>query len=197
MELRHLDLNALREVYHTRLIADFPPDERKPLWAVELLREQGQYDTLGFYEGDALLAYAFLWRDREGLCVLLDYLAVCREVRGRGLGAACLDLLEEHYRSFAGILVEAEALEDGVGEGENALRLRRIDFYRRNGFRVLDYSVRLFGVYYTVLASGTLRKTDALAAHRRHYRWGEVPNPPERMTEIPCVSPTPIRKVTP
>ena len=77
-EIRRLEGEVLREVYRTHLKADFPPEERKPLFAVERLVKGGQYDTLGLYQGKHLLAYAFLWRDREGRCVLLDYLAVWR-----------------------------------------------------------------------------------------------------------------------
>lgn len=188
-ELRRLEGDLLRTVYRDHLKADFPPEERKPLFAIEGLVRGGRYDTLGLYEGETLLAYAFLWRDREGRCVLLDYLAVCRGGRGRGVGSGFLALLGEHYRDFDGILVESEALGAEASPEENAVRRRRIEFYTRAGFRKLDYEVRLFGVHYVVLASGTLKSADALAAHRRHYRQDRFPPMPAPKTSIPYSPP--------
>ena len=186
-EIRLLDAAALRRVYRDHVKADFPPAERKPLAMIERQVRTGQYDTLGLFRGEALLAYAFLWRDKEGHCALLDYLAVCRGGRGQGTGSAFMEQLKAHYGGFDGLLVEAEAEDPQAGEEQNALRRRRIDFYRRCGFRMLDYKARLFGVTYAMLASGTLTDADALATHRRHYRLDEPGfNPLRAMAEIPC-----------
>ena len=186
-EIRLLDAAALRRVYRDHVKADFPPAERKPLAMIEAQVRTGQYDTLGLFRDEELLAYAFLWRDKEGRCVLLDYLAVCRGGRGQGTGSAFLEQLKDHYGGFDGLLVEAEAEDPKAGEEANALRRRRIGFYRRCGFRMLDYRARLFGVTYSMLASGTLTDADALAAHRRHYRLDQPGfNPLRAMAEIPC-----------
>lgn len=188
-EIRLLDAAALRRVYRDHVKADFPPAERKPLAMIEAQVRTGQYDTLGLFRDEELLAYTFLWRDKAGRCVLLDYLAVCRGGRGQGTGSAFLEQLKDHYGGFDGLLVEAEAEDPKAGEEANALRRRRIGFYRRCGFRMLDYRARLFGVTYSMLASGTLTDADALAAHRRHYRLDEPGfNPLRAMAEIPCSS---------
>ena len=187
-EIRLLDAAALRRVYRDHVKADFPPAERKPLAMIERQVRTGQYDTLGLFRGETLLAYAFLWRDKEGHCALLDYLAVCRGGRGQGTGSAFVEQLKAHYGGFDGLLVEAEAEDPQAGAEDNALRRRRIDFYRRCGFRMLDYRARLFGVTYSMLASGTLTAADALAAHRRHYRLDEPGfNPLRAMAEIPLI----------
>ena len=186
-EIRLLDAAALRRVYRDHVKADFPPAERKPLAMIERQVRTGQYDTLGLFRGETLLAYAFLWRDKEGHCALLDYLAVCRGGRGQGTGSAFMEQLKAHYGGFDGLLVEAGAEDPQAGEEQNTLRRRRIDFYRRCGFRMLDYKARLFGVTYAMLASGALTDADALAAHRRHYRLDEPGfNPLRAMAEIPC-----------
>ena len=186
-ELRPLTEPRLRRLYREHVAEDFPPAERRPLSAILRLRRRGDYDTWGVFDGDALAAYAFLWRGAD--CALLDYLAVCRGGRGQGTGSAFVEQLKAHYGGFDGLLVEAEAEDPQAGEEQNALRRRRIDFYRRCGFRMLDYKARLFGVTYAMLASGTLTTADALAAHRRHYRLDEPGfNPLRAMAEIPCSS---------
>lgn len=169
MELRNLNPEELRAVYREHIKRDFPLAERKPLRVMERLRAEGLYDVLGFYEGGSLAAYAMLWHDEHRDYVLLDYLAVCAGGRGRGTGTAVLALLERHYREYAGILAECEAPAQSAAPEENALRVRRLDFYRRAGFRMLGYRVRLFGVEYEMLASGAAEAGGAIRAHRRLY----------------------------
>lgn len=168
-EFRLLDGAALSRVYRDHVRRDFPPAERKPLQAMERMRRIGRYDPLGYYSGEKLLGYAFLWRDRAGEYVLLDYLAVCPEGRGQGTGTAMLEGLNARYRRCRAILAEAEAVGEDAAPEENALRLRRLRFYRRAGFRDLGWRVRLFGVWYTLLASGPAAPDAALEGHRGIY----------------------------
>ncbi len=187
-ELRLLTARQLRQVYRERVRSDFPPSERRPLASMERLRAAGVYDTWGMYEGEELLAYAFLWRSEAYGAALLDYLAVCREGRGRGTGTLALSLLQARYGDCS-LLVEAEAQEEGVPPEENALRARRLSFYERSGFRRLDYQTRIFGVQYAMLvwpeedAAEPERLQDA---HRGLYR-GQLPNPLfRRVIHIPA-----------
>ena len=122
-ELRLLTARQLRQVYRERVRSDFPPSERRPLASMERLRAAGVYDTWGMYEGEELLAYAFLWRSEAYGVALLDYLAVCREGRGRGTGTLALSLLQARYGGCS-LLVEAEAQEESAPPEENALRVR-------------------------------------------------------------------------
>ena len=62
-------------------------------------------------------------------------------------GGEILRLLQGAFRDRKGILVESEAPE---GDDRDALRQRRMGFYRRNGFAFLPYTCVLFGVHYAV-----------------------------------------------
>ena len=187
-ELRLLTARQLRQVYRERVRSDFPPSERRPLASMERLRAAGVYDTWGMYEGEELLAYAFLWRSEAYGAALLDYRAGCREGRGRGTGTLALSLLQARYGDCS-LLVEAEAQEEGVPPEENALRARRLSFYERSGFRRLGYQTRIFGVQYAMLvwpeeaAASPERLQDA---HRGLYR-SQLPNPLfRRVIHIPA-----------
>lgn len=194
MTLRTLDRAGLRAVYKTHVKRDFPPSERKPLFVMERLAREGRYVPLGVYEGEELLAYAFLWHDGAEDYVLLDYLAVVEGRRGRGTGSAVLRLLEEHCRNYRGILVEAEALSADADPEENARRTRRQEFYLRAGFRKLSYQAKLFGVVYDMFSSGEADSQAAAAAHRRLYAGGGHPRPGHFLeipyTALPHFNPT-------
>ena len=72
---------------------------------------------------------------------------------------------------------------------DGALRARRLDFYRRNGFGLLSYRTLIFGVDYAMLACpacGPEGEAGLQAAHRALYR-SEFPGPVfRRMIHIPA-----------
>ncbi len=186
-ELKKLDMDALRKVYQEDLTKDFPPAERKPLAAMEKLHYAGRYDLWGLYDGGDLAAYALLWHDPDGGFVLLDYLGVCRSrPHGAGIGSAMVKALMERYGHTEGILVEAEAPEgDGADGEEEALRARRLAFYRRLGFRDLSYVAKIFGVRYAMLLSGERSEAEAMEAHQRLYHYEFNPWLYDRFIQIP------------
>lgn len=189
-ELRPLTDGQLGLVYRKYVKADFPPSERRPLTSIRRLRRTGRYDTWGMFEGEELLAYAFLWRTAEGNCALLDYLAVCPGLRGRGLGTRALELLKVQYGPACALLVEAEAPEPGTAPEEDRRRRRRLSFYRRAGFRLLGYQTDIFHVCYAMLVwpqSCPLGPEALQKAHRGLYQSQMPPVLFRRMIHIPAV----------
>ena len=193
-ELRPLTEPRLRRLYREHVAEDFPPAERRPLSAILRLRRRGDYDTWGVFDGDALAAYAFLWRGAD--CVLLDYLAVCRDARGQGYGTRALELVKGQYGPMP-LLAEVEAPEESAPPGENALRQRRLNFYQRAGFAPLGYQAVLFGVRYAMLswpAAGPKEAERLQAAHRALYQSEVPPLLFRRVIHIPAEKPAPARK---
>ena len=193
-ELRPLTEPRLRRLYREHVAEDFPPAERRPLSAILRLRRRGDYDTWGVFDGDALAAYAFLWRGAD--CALLDYLAVCRGARGQGYGTRALELVKGQYGPVP-LLAEVEAPEESAPPGENALRQRRLNFYQRAGFAPLGYQAVLFGVRYAMLswpAAGPKEAERLQAAHRALYQSEVPPLLFRRVIHIPAEKPAPARK---
>lgn len=193
-ELRPLTEPRLRQLYREHVAEDFPPAERRPLSAILRLRRRGDYDTWGVFDGDALAAYAFLWRGAD--CALLDYLAVCRDARGQGYGTRALELVKGQYGPVP-LLAEVEAPEESAPPGENALRQRRLNFYQRAGFAPLGYQAVLFGVRYAMLswpAAGPQEAERLQAAHRALYQSEVPPLLFRRVIHIPAEKPVPARK---
>ena len=91
-------------------------------------------------------------------------MGVLRGLRNGGLGTKILALLADRYGQIFGE-AEAPCSDDPV---ENDLRRRRIAFYERNGFRVLDYECALFGVHFNCLYRGP--ETDDRKVEAMH--WG-------------------------
>ena len=150
MRLNLLNQEELKRLYNEELVFDFPKSELKPLRAMYSLMDRGVYDPLLVTENGEAVGYALVWLPADRSGGLLEYFGVLRGKRNGGLGAQILDLLAERYGQIFG---EAEAPDSDDPE-ENDLRRRRINFYLRSGFRLLDYECALFGVHFHCLYRG-------------------------------------------
>ena len=132
---RPMRQDEARAVYIGRGHRDFPPNELKPFSLIEKLMNSGCYESCGFYEkeSDELCAYAFMMADKDTNMLLLDYFAVCEEVREKGYGSIAIELLKEDYIKWGGMLFEVEDDDTADTEEEKRIRQRRIAFYERNG----------------------------------------------------------------
>lgn len=182
MELQNMTKEDLAALYENEMTTDFPKAELKPLRAMLRLMDLGRYDPLLVTEGSQPLGYALAWlpEGREG--ALLEYFGVLRGKRNGGLGSSILALLADRYGQLFG---EAEAPGPDASPQENDLRRRRIAFYERNGFRVLDYECALFGVRFHCLYRGPEtddRRVEAL--HRGVYAGYFSPAHMERYIQL-------------
>lgn len=182
MELKLLNKCELKDLYTNEMTADFPRSELKPLRAMLRLMDMGCYDPLLVVEEGEPVGYAMLWLAPGRQGALLEYLGVLRGKRNGGLGTRILALLFERYGQLFG---EAEA-PDSTDAGENDLRRRRIGFYERNGFRVLDYQCALFGVHFNCLYRGPETDDRAVEAlHRSVYENYFTPKHMARYIQLP------------
>lgn len=182
MELKLLNKDELVRLYDDRMRLDFPKSELKPLKAMLRLMDMGMYEPLLVLDGGQAVGYAMIWLAEERSGVLLEYLGVFPERRNGGLGAKILDLLTERY---GGLFGEAEA-PTSDDPAENDLRRRRIGFYERCGFRVLNYECALFGVHFKCLYRGReMDDSRVLAVHRGIYARYFSPVHFERFIQIP------------
>ena len=76
LTLRDMSEAEIRILYTFRMTRDFPLSELKTLSAILNLRERGEYDVIEARENGEFIAYALVYRPREGRVLLLDYLAV-------------------------------------------------------------------------------------------------------------------------
>lgn len=159
-------LARIRGVRHwlrvRRLYRDaFPRAERKPLAIIRRMCRRGKSDVWVFAQDGRFAGFAATVNG-DGT-VLLDYLAVTEEMRGRGVGSAALAALAEAYGE-RGMFVEIECA-DMPGEDQD-LRRRRRAFYERAGFVPCGTAARVFGVPMELLGRGCCLD---FAAYRRFY----------------------------
>ena len=187
MEFRQMTPKEIEYWHAVEFSQAFAENERKPLADILDLAAQGRYQLWGLFDGERMLGYATLWR-RDGIpLVLLDYLGVSAALRNGGLGAGILARLRE--QGFP-IVTESELPVPGDSDAENHIRLRRIGFYRRNGFTPA-YEMATCGMRWQALLANTdgLEMTDIMAWHRALYGPERtdvrVPLGPDEVPELP------------
>ncbi|MBQ4051687.1 MAG: GNAT family N-acetyltransferase [Oscillospiraceae bacterium] len=111
----------------------------------------GRYDFWAMRDGKELFAYGATARADGD--VMLDYLAVCRGRRGQGHGTHMLALLEQEFADKA-VFIEVEDPETSCSDGERQIRLRRLRFYQRAGFRDSGVRCNVYGVDFMILLKG-------------------------------------------
>ena len=148
-ELRRMDESEIRQLYSRSLVRDFPADELKSLSAILSLYHRGEYDVLGAYESEAMVAYALVFRPTDDSVALLDYLAVEPEYRSRGVGSELLGNLRIHYAATAeALMIECERPQTAPDQSQAR---KRIEFYTRAGAVLTEVCIWLFGVEYSIL----------------------------------------------
>lgn len=126
------DLAAIQEIYK----ASFPPGERLAEKVLLARLQDGFYQVyLGRRQGRVVLL-AFIRLFQESPFWLLDYLAVHPGERNLGTGSAFLRELEPELRANnIRLIIEAD---DPAYCEDPPLCRRRLEFYRRNGARLME-----------------------------------------------------------
>ncbi len=146
------DKQALRQLYHSA----FPKYEQMPWYIMRLVSLRKDIDIAGYYAGEKRIGFTFHVATDQVLFIL--FLAVDEACRGQGFGSAILTKLKEDYPGRA-IVLNVELLDP---EADNyPQRLRRMEFYRKNGFFDTGYDVDEVGGTFRVLA--TTRQLDQRA----------------------------------
>ncbi|MCR5753312.1 MAG: GNAT family N-acetyltransferase [Acetatifactor sp.] len=176
MEIRLLDLEQIRKVYKEYMVKDFPDDELKPLKMIEKSYEEGMYESYGLFEENNLCGYAYFVKianENDRNDYIFDFFAVREDLRDKGYGTCFLELLKKRFANAGSMLGEVENPDSAADETEKKTRLRRLDFYLRNGIVDTEVEVTLFGVDYKVLEVPLVTRhsvEEVKRIYRRIYR---------------------------
>lgn len=134
--IRKANEENLRKLYKEHMEKDFPAIERPPFAHFLKLTEEEMQDVLIYSEDGRDVAYCVTAIGNA--FVLISFLAVYEEFRGKGVGSQMLTEVKEFYSDKAGFMIEVEKPEAAKNEAERKLRERRIAFYERCGFFLLE-----------------------------------------------------------
>lgn len=126
------------------LIEAFPESERPP---VDIffgnVNRNKENELYGYYERDKFIGFSYLTLYKD-ICYLF-FLAVKKEERNKGFGTKILDLIKKEHKDKVILLCNEEVDDKYL---DNDLRIKRRDFYIKNGFVYNGYKTNEFGVIF-------------------------------------------------
>ncbi len=134
----------------------FPDEERLDTELLAQLSEQGRLELLGVYDNGNYIGFTVIFHSERSVYVF--FLAIDPAWRSHGYGAAVLDELRKRYAGRQ-LVLDIEPLDSAASNYEQ--RLRRKNFYLRNGFRESGCFFKYCGMCFEVLYDGAPRSGTA------------------------------------
>jgi len=133
--LRKIKFKEFKDLYRKHIIKDFPKNERPNL---EVFRKRmlKKNEEVYIFEEDGIdKGYCIIYQLKE--YILVTFLAVYKENRGKGTGTKILKEIQEKYSNKKGILLEVEDPDFAKNNKEKNIQEKRIKFYEKSNFKVL------------------------------------------------------------
>ncbi|MDO5027279.1 MAG: GNAT family N-acetyltransferase [Tissierellia bacterium] len=124
----------------------FPKEERRPLYKLWLSSKLSRIDIFALEEDGDFIGLLVTAKDQD--LVWIDYLAIHPAYRGQGYGSKTLEKVKEYYKNSR-IFLEVETPLDQVDNYHQ--RIKRIEFYKQNGFDNSGLRVNCFSCDFTIL----------------------------------------------
>mgnify|MGYP005805614891 FL=1 len=148
--LRKIKFKEFKDLYRKHIVKDFPSSERPNLEGFRKRMLKYNEETYIYEEDGVERGYCIIDQIQE--YVLVAFLAVYEGNRGKGIGTKILKELEEKYSNKKGILLEVEDPNFAKNENEKSIQERRIRFYERANFKVVEnLKVELFMVNFNIM----------------------------------------------
>lgn len=138
------EYNKIRDL----MLTSFPKNERYPMWLLSLLSKRKCIDFSAFYDNENFCGLTYSISNDK--MTFLLYLAVNNEVRSKGYGSEILSCLKNSVPENT-IVFNVE--KPNINADNNEQRIKRINFYLKNGFQTTNYELVEGNDIYSVLAS--------------------------------------------
>lgn len=138
------DFEKADQLYHEA----FPKEERAPMSFLIQKAQHNEGDFLYVYDDRQWIGFVYVITYRQLSYVF--YLAVDHRLRGSGYGSAILEMLQRKYPYT--IMLCIEEVKEKYDNYKQ--RVKRKDFYLKNGFKEMDFYFIEFGVRYEMLYTG-------------------------------------------
>ncbi len=142
-------VKAEYKLIKTLFISAFPPEERPPFFMLRRGADKGHGDMLIARDGDEFIGFCYLISN--AVAGYLFFFAIKEDKRGMGYGSAVLAELHKMYGGKRIFLARETLDETAENYGE---RVRRHEFYLRNGFSDLSVKIKEATVTYDVMSMG-------------------------------------------
>lgn len=150
IELKRLDKKSNDYKKVKRLYSSaFPANEKAPFWLLMNKSKKNNVDFWSAYSNEKWIGLAYVLSYKEISYVF--YLAISEAERGNGFGSGILSALKEKYKG-QNLFLAIEEIDEKADNYDE--RIKRKQFYEKNGFHDLNLKLREATVVYDLLGTG-------------------------------------------
>lgn len=139
-----VDYNSILEIYKN----SFPKVEQFPVWLLRIMSHLKGVNSIAFYDRNNLCGFSYFLVNEKTVFIL--FLAVNNQIRLKGYGSQIISWIKENYPNRE-IFLDAEKPDENTEN--NSQRVKRIEFYKRNGIFDTNHSFSYDGVTYEILCT--------------------------------------------
>lgn len=138
------DYKKIVSIYKT----SFPKVEQFPIWILRMLSHLKNVNSFAFYDEEKLCGFSYFLVNDETIFIL--YLAVNSEIRSKGYGSQILSWIKNKYKEKT-IFLDVEKIDKSADNYNQ--RIKRIEFYEKNGIYQTNNFFTYDGVTYEILST--------------------------------------------
>lgn len=149
LKLVQIDFKEFKKEIYPYYLDLFPKDERKSLTSLKALYEKGLNKIVKIVDDETPVGFLIYNTVKNNKYILLDYFAIFSEYQNKQYGSKAIKLFKNFFTDYNAIYGEVEKQGCGSDEKENIIREKRIKFWKKLGFELLNVDLELFGVLYS------------------------------------------------
>lgn len=139
-----VDYDRILEIYKN----SFPEVERFPAWLLRIMSHLRGINSIAFYDGNNLCGFSYFLVNEKTIFIL--FLAVNDKIRSKGYGSQIIAWIKDNYPN-RDIFLDVEKPNENAEN--NHQRMKRIEFYQRNGIFKTNHTFTYDGVTYEILCT--------------------------------------------
>ena len=151
------------------MLAAFPPKERIPVWILNLLSRKRNVNFNAWYDNKELCGITYTIESEKMMFLL--YFAVNSKLRSKGYGSRIIHELKQTARDRE-IILNVEKPDQSAEN--NAQRVQRIAFYKRNGFYQSEFDLCIEGTDYLVFSTNVVPDKTEFCSILKKYHIGQI-----------------------
>lgn len=124
----------------------FPKNERLEVDEILNMTKHKEVDFVAIYDGNIFVGYYLIFKNN--ILAYIYFLAVDKDLRGKGYGSKIIKFMEDYYRNYT-IILDLEEIDENADN--NFWRKKRKDFYLKNGYKECFYGMAYVGMRFEIL----------------------------------------------
>ena len=143
IDVVEITIEEFKENIYDKYIKLFPENEQRSWSKIEHTYSNGIEKFYKILYGNETIGFFLLEKINDDYPFYLDYFAIYQGYQNKGYGTVALKILLSKIVTNKGLIAEIEKECD-----ENPTTIRRFEFYKKLGFKIIESEYLLYNVYY-------------------------------------------------